>query len=92
MTTTRTVLTLVTKLRPPIILCGTNGTNRCWHLAVVLLAVLEINPLSIEQLGDANACTTRGTALGAGAGAMVAMAMASGLVALGIHEVPHRSV
>lgn len=84
----REILTLVTELRPSIILCCANCANRCWHLAVVLLAVVEIDTLTIEQFGDANTCATCGAALRTGAGAVMA-SMASGFVAFGIHEVPH---
>lgn len=86
----KNLLTLVAELCSPIILCGANCANRGWHLAVMLLAILEIDSLPIQQLGDANASATCSAALGAGAGAVVSMAF--GLVAFGIHEVPHRSV
>lgn len=84
-------LTVITILRPPIVLCRANRTNRCWHLTIVLLAVLEVDPLPIEQLGDTDAspacAAARCAGAGAGAGAMVSIA--SGPVALGIHDVPH---
>lgn len=82
---------MVTVLRPPIVLCRANRANRCRHLTVVLLAVLQIDFLPVEQLGDANACPACTAALcaGAGVGTGVSVSIAPGAVALGIHEVPH---
>lgn len=81
---------MVTILRPAIVLGRTNRASRRWHPAVVLLAVVELDLLSVQQFGDANACPARATTLRAGARAT--LCVASGLVILGIHEIPHRFV